>query len=189
MKTINKKQYLLDQGLSDDDIRFLVSGVSGRRTCELDELREEEWAILADFYEPKAPSPLEREEEFNRMVQVRNELEAKYEAELKHMVEVNNEREANCKLRREAELKRLRAQVLAIAARCGIHQPDSWQFFNTFMDKRSVLKKPLYRYTLEEMPLLLSQMRGLEENEKKSAKKVGTKAWQRKHGFTSISKN
>ncbi len=155
MKTINKQQWLFNQGLTNEDIRFLVSGVSGRRTCELEELKPDEWEILENFYAPKVPTSAEQ-------------VEA---------------------LEREAELKRQRAQVLAIATRCGIHQPDSWQFFNTFMEKRSVLKKPLYRYTLEEMPLLINQMRGLEENERKSAQHAGTKAWYRKRGYTQPSAN
>ena len=155
MKTINKQQWLLEQGLTNEDIRFLVSGVSGRRTCELEELKPDEWEILENFYAPKVPTSAEQ-------------VEA---------------------LEREAELKRQRAQVLAIATRCGIHQPDSWQFFNTFMEKRSVLKKPLYRYTLEEMPALIRQMRGLEENERKSAQHSGTKAWYRKRGFIKASEN
>lgn len=82
-----------------------------------------------------------------------------------------------------------RSIVLAIATRTGIKDPESWDRFNQWMLKSSVLKKELYKYSEDELHLLIKQFRGLEQNFTKSAHKVGTKAWAKKNRFPQWSKN
>ena len=87
----------------------------------------------------------------------------------------------------EIERKRLRSQVLAIATRTGLKDPNDWRKFNSFMKERSLLKKPLNKYNLAELDALVRQFRGIEANYKKSAGKPGTAAWHHKLGFSPIS--
>lgn len=82
-----------------------------------------------------------------------------------------------------------RSEVLTIATRTGIHDPNDWWKFNEFMLHSSILKKPLKRYGLDELDSLIRQFRALEGNFNRSAQKVGTKAWSKKSGFPGISKN
>ena len=87
----------------------------------------------------------------------------------------------------EIERKRKCSQVLAIATRTGLKDPNDWRKFNAFMKERSILKKPLNRYKLSELDALVRQFRGIEANYKKSASKPGTAAWHHRHGFPQIS--
>ena len=87
----------------------------------------------------------------------------------------------------EAERKRKRSQVLAIATRTGLHDVKDWRKFNAFMEERSILKKPLNKYSLAELNALVRQFRGIEANYKKSATKPGTAAWHHSRGFPPIS--
>ena len=87
----------------------------------------------------------------------------------------------------ETECKRKRSQVLAIATRTGLKDPNDWRKFNSFMKERSILKKPLIKYKLSELGALVRQFRGIEANYKKSASKPGTAAWHHKLGFPPIS--
>ena len=89
----------------------------------------------------------------------------------------------------ETECKRKRSQVLAIATRTGIKEPNDFRKFNSFMKERSILKKPLNRYNLAELDALVRQFRGIEANYKKSAAKPGTAAWHHQHGFPAVSGN
>ena len=89
----------------------------------------------------------------------------------------------------EIESKRKRSQVLAIATRTGLKDPNDWRKFNAFMKERSILKKPLNRYNLSELDALVDQFRAIEANYKKSAEKPGTAAWHHKHGFRLASEN
>lgn len=86
-------------------------------------------------------------------------------------------------------LKEKRAIVLAIAQRTGIHEGTSFDKFNAFMETRSILKKRLSKYTLEELEDLIRQFRGLEANFRKSAENAGTKAWNKANGFSQLSDN
>jgi hypothetical protein len=86
-------------------------------------------------------------------------------------------------------LKGKRSQVLAIATRCGIHEPPAFTKFNGWMKKSSRYKKPLNKYNLDELDDLLKQMHGLEANYTKSAEKAGTKAWQHANGFPGVGGN
>ena len=89
----------------------------------------------------------------------------------------------------ELVLKGKRSQVLAIATRCGIHQPPTFQTFNHWMLNSSILKKKLQKYTIDELDQLLQQMHKLEANFKASAEKAGTKAWYRHYGIPEESDN
>jgi len=86
-------------------------------------------------------------------------------------------------------LKEKRAIVLAIAQRTGIHEGTSFSKFNAFMEARSILKKRLNKYTLDELDQLIKQFRGLEANFQKSAENAGTKAWNKANGFSQLSDN
>ena len=89
----------------------------------------------------------------------------------------------------ELELKRKRSNVLAIAQRCGLHEGTSFEKFNGFMEKCSIHKKRLNKYTIDELDELLKQMRKLEANFKASAQKAGTKAWHEHFGIPQSSDN
>lgn len=80
----------------------------------------------------------------------------------------------------ELLLRKKRATVLTIAQRCDIHDPEDWSKFNRFMLNRSILKKPLKDFNLEEINKLIQQFRKLEENYNRSADNYNTKAfWHR----------
>jgi len=83
----------------------------------------------------------------------------------------------------EDEKRRKRSIVLAIATRVGIFQNGNWDDFNRFMEKSSVLHKPLYKYTNSELDKLIKQFRSIEYNYHKSAQKVTTKAHKHKYGL------
>ena len=86
-------------------------------------------------------------------------------------------------------LKEKRSIVLTIAQRVGIHEGTGFNKFNAFMEARSILKKRLNKYTLDELDELVKQFRGLEANFQKSAEKSGTKAWNKINGFSQLSDN
>jgi hypothetical protein len=86
-------------------------------------------------------------------------------------------------------LKEKRAIVLAIAQRTGIHEGTNFDKFNAFMEARSILKKGLNKYNIDELDDLIKQFRGLEANFNKSADNAGTKAWNKANGFSQISEN
>ncbi len=75
------------------------------------------------------------------------------------------------------ELRQKRSIVLKIATSVGIHDTENWSKFNGFMLNRSVLKKPLKSYTLEEMDALIQQFRGIEKNYNSSSHRAFSKAW------------
>lgn len=86
-------------------------------------------------------------------------------------------------------LRKHRSTCLTIATRIGLKEPDSWDKFNNWMLKSSVLKKRLNDYTLVELQSLERQLRGAESNFEASATKPGNKAWYHKHGFSMPSKS
>ena len=57
--------------------------------------------------------------------------------------------------------------------------PNQWYHLNKWMLTHSVYKKPLAFHTIEQLEVLRRQLYKLAENNKKSAKKVTTKAWWR----------
>lgn len=113
-----------------------------------------------------------------------------YDIELTDLVnQLNKIERASSQLTEKMALKEKRAIVLSIAQRTGIHEGTSFDKFNAFMDARSILNKRLNKYTLDELDELIKQFRGLEANFRKSAEKVGTKAWNKANGFSQISNN
>lgn len=77
----------------------------------------------------------------------------------------------------ELAKRKLRSEVLTIAQRTGIHNPNDWKVFNRFMLNSSILKKRLNEYELDELERLVKQFRGIESNYSRSAAKAGTKAY------------
>ncbi|WP_123891990.1 MULTISPECIES: hypothetical protein [Chryseobacterium] len=74
-------------------------------------------------------------------------------------------------------LKHYRSNILTLATRLGIKEADSWDKFNQWMLERSICKKKLNDYSLEELKELQIQFRGIESNYERSAQTPGTKAW------------
>ena len=89
----------------------------------------------------------------------------------------------------EKLLKEHRSIVLSIATRIGLKEPDSWDKFNNWMLKSSILKKKLNDYNLQEIKDLERQLRATESNHQASAEKAGNKAWHHKNKFPIPSKN
>jgi hypothetical protein len=113
-----------------------------------------------------------------------------YDLELTDLVNhLNKIEQASSQLTEKIALKEKRAIVLAIAQRTGIHEGTNFDKFNAFMEARSILKKRLNKYTLDELDELIKQFRGLEANFQKSAGNAGTKAWNKSNGFSQISDN
>ena len=89
----------------------------------------------------------------------------------------------------EKLLKEHRSIVLSIATRIGLKEPDSWDKFNNWMLKSSILKKKLNDYNLQEIKDLERQLRATESNYQASAEKAGNKVWYHKNKFPIPSKN
>lgn len=89
----------------------------------------------------------------------------------------------------EELLKRHRSNVLTIATRIGIKEPDSWTNFNKWMLSSSKHKKRLNDHNLEELKDLEIQFRAAQVNYDRSSLKIGTKAWHHKHKITPPSVN
>ena len=89
----------------------------------------------------------------------------------------------------EKLLKEHRSIVLSIATRIGLKEPDSWDKFNNWMLKSSILKKKLNDYNLQQIKDLERQLRATESNYQASAEKAGNKAWYHKNKFPIPSKN
>lgn len=91
---------------------------------------------------------------------------------------------------------RLMSECLTILELEGIHRPNEpileitekgakpnpWFHLNKWMLERSVYKKPLPYYSINELEVLLKQLHKLADNNRKSAKKPLNKAWFRKQG-------
>ena len=92
-------------------------------------------------------------------------------------------------LQYEKLLKEHRSIVLSIATRIGLKEPDSWDKFNNWMLKSSILKKKLNDYNLQEIKDLERQLRATESNYQASAEKAGNKAWYHKNKLPIPSKN
>lgn len=81
----------------------------------------------------------------------------------------------------ETYCRKMRSQVLKIATETGIKETDSWVNFNRFMLNHSIFKKELKAYTLQELPELVRQFRGIERHYQQSAIHPGSKAWHHAH--------
>ena len=64
-------------------------------------------------------------------------------------------------LLKEAEIKRLRSIILTDAQAMGILRHNNWEHFNRFMKEKSILKKFLRDYTLDELPELVLQFKSM----------------------------
>ncbi len=93
------------------------------------------------------------------------------------------------KAKTEDEKKKKRSVVLTIATRTGIKSPNDWDTFNHFMLHSSVVKKSLNLCDLDELDTLIRQFRALEDNNKKSAQKTGTKAYWNQFGLQKPTEN
>lgn len=85
--------------------------------------------------------------------------------------------------------KEQKSIVLKIATKVGLHDPNDWSKFNQFMLHKSVHKKDLNLYDLEELKDLVKQFRGIDYHYEKSAKQKGTKAYYHKRWLTMPSNN
>jgi hypothetical protein len=103
-------------------------------------------------------------------------------------MEMSNEQElAHAKL--QQSLKNHRSNILTIASRLGLKEPDSWDKFNNWMLTMSKFKKRLNDHSLEELKELEIQFRGMENNYERSARTPGTKAWYHKNKLIPPSAN
>lgn len=82
-----------------------------------------------------------------------------------------------------------RAIILKEAQYMGIHDPGDWKPFNNFMIKRSVLKKPLPAYKLEEFEALIKQFKSMRSKYDQASKIPGTWEWYHKNKLPFPSKN
>ena len=89
----------------------------------------------------------------------------------------------------EARLKGLRSVILKDAQYIGLYDPQDWKPFNEFMNKLSVLKKPLNKYTADEFDELIKQFKSLKSKYQKAAKIPGTKEWHHKNKLPMPSSN
>lgn len=89
----------------------------------------------------------------------------------------------------EARLKGLRSIIMKDAQYIGLYDPQNWTPFNEFMNKLSVLKKPLNQYKTEEFDDLIKQFKSLKSKYQKSAKIPGTKEWYHKNKLPMPSSN
>ncbi|MGP1479339.1 MAG: hypothetical protein ACTTJI_06600 [Capnocytophaga sp.] len=89
----------------------------------------------------------------------------------------------------ETEVKRLRSIILADAQAMGILKQNNWAYFNKFMKERSLLKKFLREYTLDELPELVRQFKSMRTKFEKAAVKVGSKQWHTLFGIAEPSMN
>lgn len=112
-----------------------------------------------------------------------------YDIELNELVNQLNAVETHDRASLQIALKEKRTIVLAIAQRVGIHKGTNFDKFNAFMEARSILKKALNKYTIDELDQLIKQFRGLEANFQKSAENAGTKALNKANGFSQPSDN
>ena len=113
-----------------------------------------------------------------------------FDIELTELVnQLLSSRNKSSELAEKISLKEKRSIVLTIAQRTGIHEGTNFEKFNAFMEARSILKKRLNKYTIDELDELIKQFRGLEANFQKSAENAGTKAWNKSNGFSQISDN
>jgi hypothetical protein len=87
------------------------------------------------------------------------------------------------------ELKRLRSIILSDATKIGIYTVGDWTRFNQFMKAKSVLKKDLKDYKLEEFPSLIKQFKSIRYHISQQAMKPGTKAWYQYLGLVAPSLN
>jgi hypothetical protein len=95
----------------------------------------------------------------------------------------------NAKAAVELQKKQKRSTVLAIAQRCGIHEGTSFVQFNSFMLNKSIHKKEMFKFTINELDELIKQFRAIERNYSRSAQNAGTKAYNHAHGFANVSNN
>lgn len=89
----------------------------------------------------------------------------------------------------ESRLKGLRSIILKDAQFIGLYDPQDWNPFNDFMNKLSVLKKPLSKYTADEFPDLIKQFKSLKSKYLKASKIPFTKEWHHKNKIPIPSKN
>lgn len=77
----------------------------------------------------------------------------------------------------ELRLKEWRSNILALAEKVGIKEPQSFHEFNNWMLLKSKFKKHLNAHNLEELQLLHRQLQGVKQNNERSAFRPLNKAW------------
>lgn len=77
----------------------------------------------------------------------------------------------------ELKTKEWRSNILALAEKVGIKEPQSFHKFNNWMLTKSKFKKHLNAHNLEELQLLHRQLQGVKQNNERSAFRPLNKAW------------
>lgn len=117
---------------------------------------------------------LERKDTFNIEVLTYEEVAKLY---FRFFPKPKTTQEINELLFQELELKKLRSIILADAQYMGLYSPNNWLVFNGFMKNRSVLKKPLNEYSIQEMPLLIKQFKSMKTKYIKANIQVYSRQW------------
>ncbi|MFK7099495.1 hypothetical protein V3471_00670 [Flavobacterium oreochromis] len=92
-------------------------------------------------------------------------------------------------MEQERELKRLRSVIIKEAQFIGIYSPESWAGFNRFMLHKSIFKKALNEYKIEEFPQLIKQFKSISAKVSKAKLIPHTTAWYNELGINDISQN
>lgn len=77
----------------------------------------------------------------------------------------------------EIKRKQWKSNCIALAEKCKIKDPGDFHKFNNWMIKSSRFKKHLNAHSLAELKALHQQLCALQDNQRKAAQSVGTKAW------------
>ena len=80
-------------------------------------------------------------------------------------------------LENEQQLRKYRSAILKDAEYLGIYTVGDWKRFNGFMLNKSVFKKPLNKYEIEEFTPLLKQFKSMKSKFDKNKIQVGTSEW------------
>ncbi|MFS1522118.1 hypothetical protein ACIPCA_12600 [Flavobacterium covae] len=92
-------------------------------------------------------------------------------------------------MEQERELKRLRSVIIKEAQFIGIYTPESWVTFNRFMLNKSIFKKALNEYKIDEFPQLIKQFKSISTKVSKAKMIPHTSGWYTMLGLNDISRN
>ncbi|MFL0089708.1 hypothetical protein [Tenacibaculum maritimum] len=86
-------------------------------------------------------------------------------------------------LEEEKKIRHLRSIILSDAQYIGLYKPNNWTDFNAFMLKKSILKKPLNNYKINEFANLIKQFKAMKSKYDSNKFIPGTKEWYEFIGF------
>lgn len=103
-----------------------------------------------------------------------NEIEQLYQIH----VPTEKDMKAECNALKEELLKKTwRSNILSLAEKTGIKEKEDFSKFNNWMMLNSKFKKNLNAHSVEELKELHKQLRGVQQNNCRSAQNPMTKAW------------